>query len=354
MNNHYTNHLALNELYSCQAYLKRLFYSLCELSCLGQDREVQKSALFLKKEIESFWDSFILKDFLPKEQKDITLGEVQKFIHESFQAFESILKVNFWGPQKSCKLTADFLNLFYEKAHLWHKLIDEKTLLKIQFPCLFAGEEKKLRSKKSHIPHFFINTQKLFKLSTQRPQQNKILFQSVQEYRNKNYQKLLQEGQLALADKQYAQALKSFKKSLRFKSCAEALGLISWCYGLLKNYSLAKKFSLEAIEKDPNYGPPYNDFGHYLLQEKKPKESLQWFEMAKAALNYPGRDHSYVNAGRAYLMLKDIPKALEEFTKALALNPCNPELKKTTKKLKNLWENSKDSLKNSFQSDLPL
>lgn len=96
----------------------------------------------------------------------------------------------------------------------------------------------------------------------------------------------------------------------------------------------AKSYCLKAIQKDPDYGPPYNDMGTYLLDENHVKESLKWFALAKKCSNYQNREYPYINSGRAYMALQQFDKALEEFSQALAYAPLHEELHETVKKLK--------------------
>lgn len=92
------------------------------------------------------------------------------------------------------------------------------------------------------------------------------------------------------------------------------------------------------MQLDSQYGPAYNDFGNYILSEGQIQESLRWFELAKRAHNYQNREYPYINAGRAYVLLKDFDQALTEFSSALTIAPHHHELHETVSKLKNSLE----------------
>ena len=116
---------------------------------------------------------------------------------------------------------------------------------------------------------------------------------------------------------------------------------MAWSYSLLDDRTQAKAYCLKAVEVDSQYGSAYNDFGNYILSEGQVKESLRWFELAKRAQNYQNREYPYINAGRAYVLLKDFEQALTEFSLALTIAPNHHELHETVSKLKNSLEQSR-------------
>jgi tetratricopeptide (TPR) repeat protein len=56
--------------------------------------------------------------------------------------------------------------------------------------------------------------------------------------------------------------------------------------------------------------------------------------MAKKSLSYQNRDFAFINAGRAYFAMNEYELAIDEFQKALALNPDNEELQTMVLKIK--------------------
>jgi Tfp pilus assembly protein PilF len=79
-----------------------------------------------------------------------------------------------------------------------------------------------------------------------------------------------------------------------------------------------------AIEIDPEFGNPYNDIGVYLMQLELLDEAIPWFEKAKVAPRYTPRHFPYLNLGHIYMAKGDQNKALEEYVRALDLDPENP------------------------------
>jgi hypothetical protein len=156
----------------------------------------------------------------------------------------------------------------------------------------------------------------------------------VDHQRARRYEQMIQEGHEAVFCKEHNRALECFMRALNYRETAEVLTLVGWSYSLLGQLDKAKSYCLRAIQKDPDYGPPYNDMGSYLLAEGQTEESLKWFELAKRAINYQNREYPYINAGRAYMTKKKLDRALEEFSQALTLAPFHEELHKTVEKLK--------------------
>lgn len=173
------------------------------------------------------------------------------------------------------------------------------------------------------------------------------------EYRReKKYQDLLTQGHSAMLGKQFQEGLDRFSHAIKLKETAEALTLMAWACGLVGEVEKAKSLCLKAIQKDPDYGPAYNDLGAILLKEGQINESLKWFELAKRSPNYHNREYPYINSGRAYLGQKKYPQALEEFSRALALAPYHKELHQTVDKLRQAIE--KSDMKHSQQDGAPL
>ncbi len=344
MGNH-TNHLALSELHSCQAYLSRLFKALIELSSLEKSHEARKLGTLLVYKLKPFLATHALKDLDPDNEAIVeaqTLTQARDFVHLTTKALESLLKLNIWPPKKSCQIAAELINILYLQAHSLHKIVAQKTFLKVHLPRVAIGETKKLGPENSEpqpIPLFFIDSQKLLEFSNP-SHDGGGLVESIEWQREKHYEQLIGEGHQAIANKKHTQALKVFERARNFNDCAEVLTLIAWVYGLMENREEAKSFCLKAIQLDPHYGPPYNDLGSYLLQENQLEESLKWFDLAKRSLNYQNREYPYINAGRAYMIKRNFSQALEEFSKALTLAPYNEELHHTTQKLKRIIERS--------------
>lgn len=158
--------------------------------------------------------------------------------------------------------------------------------------------------------------------------------ESLEWQREKKYEELLHLGHEAIYQKDNAKALELFNKARNYRETAEILTLIGWTHSLLAQNEKAKSYCLKAIKIDPDYGPPYNDLGSYLLSEGQIDESLKWFDLAKKAPHYQNREYPYINSGRAFMAKRDLTQALEEFSKALTLAPYHEDLHKTVEKLK--------------------
>jgi Tfp pilus assembly protein PilF len=156
----------------------------------------------------------------------------------------------------------------------------------------------------------------------------------LQMRREEKYDYYLHKGHYSIAQKNYEEAKAHFYRARNYKETAEVLTLLAWSYSLLDDRAQAKAYCLKAVELDSQYGPAYNDFGNYILAEGKVEESLRWFELAKRAHNYQNREYPYINAGRAYVLLKDFERALTEFSLALTIAPHHHELHDTVAKLK--------------------
>jgi Tfp pilus assembly protein PilF len=141
-----------------------------------------------------------------------------------------------------------------------------------------------------------------------------------------------------MSEKLHEQSLEAFYRAKNYKNTAEVNTLIAWCYSFKSDFSKAKNYCLKAIAIDPEYGPPYNDFGNYLLSEGEVDESFKWFELAKRAPNYQNREYPYINTGRAYMLKEKYSEALREFSYALILAPYHFELHETVKKLRSNLE----------------
>ena len=120
---------------------------------------------------------------------------------------------------------------------------------------------------------------------------------------------------------------------MSYRECAEIVTLVGWVQSLLGENEKAKNMCMKAISLDPDYGPPYNDLGTVLLNEGQLEESLKWFELAKKAPKYQNKEYPYINAGRAYMMVKNYDKAMIEFEKALSICPENEDLRETVAKI---------------------
>jgi tetratricopeptide (TPR) repeat protein len=119
-------------------------------------------------------------------------------------------------------------------------------------------------------------------------------------------------------------AVSCFNESLEFCPTAEGYTYRGWAISFLGMFEQAILDCKKAIAVDPEFGNPYNDIGVYLMQLGLLDEAIPWLENAKLAKRYEPKHFPYLNLGQIYLAKGDQSKALEEFVKALDLDPENP------------------------------
>lgn len=391
-----TQGLLLSELHSAHAYLERLLHGLIELSSLHgltQARLIAAEADFrLSEMIET---KLFKKEFTRDTPHELGSRLLRKNINQATVLTRSLIELQ--GPIPAVmEFSVEMINFFYDLAHDLHVLLTEQTDLEIQYPRLNLLEmdeskqspkildlNKHLEAQKQAEPtgpekEEIVRPQKKYGkaglyaikggLETfqvepthneeadpgQTPNEEqgiahfRLPLEAVKEFsrhslssvdslewqREKKYEEFLHLGHEAIYHKDHAKALELFNKSRNYRETAEILTLIGWTHSLLAQNEKAKSYCLKAIKIDPDYGPPYNDLGSYLLSEGQIDESLKWFELAKKAPHYQNREYPYINSGRAFMAKKDLTQALEEFSKALTLAPYHEDLHKTVEKLK--------------------
>lgn len=380
--------LLLSELHSAQAYVERLFHSLIEMSSLQGLSECQMLAAQSEFKLAELLETQVFKPELAQQgayQAD--LRSLRRMLQHGSQLMRSTLELQ--GPNPAViKACVNWINATFETAYELHLIVSEHTQLEIQWPRLNLiemnphGKESKILTLKTQqeqareteqkqtpeqepkrfgraglyaleggisnptptsettesdeeesldiIPHFYLNLEVVKSAYAQGPSQ----IGHLEWQREKKYEDGLSDGHHAIIQKDYQAALESFTKARNYRETAEILTLIGWTHSLMAQTEKAKSYCLKAIKQDPDYGPPYNDLGSYLLSEGQVEEALKWFELAKKAPNYQNREYPYINAGRAYMTKRKLGQALDEFSKALTLAPYHEELHQTVEKLK--------------------
>jgi len=385
--------LLTSELHCVWSYFERLTHAITDLSKIEQLPESKELTQKMNFDIVELLEVHVFsKEFINENVKSVSLRELKYKCKDTTELLERMIRLDL-NSDKTLDTTVNFINLLYEYAYEWHNLLSDFSELSIQLPrvnlieaivstpkhlmqldeeinaSLKEETEELLETEpRVHSSGFSIidggaqvdvefmddedldedddegedtledKVIPLFKLS----KENIIRFQgaglgsigSLEWQRDKKYDKLLHDGHEAVFEKDFDIALEKFTKALNYKETAEVLTLIGWVHSLEGRLDKAKSYCLKAIQSDADYGPPYNDLGTYLLTEGQLEESLKWFEMAKKAINYQNREYPYINSGRAYMSSKNLPKALEEFSKALTLAPYHEELHATVERLK--------------------
>ncbi len=116
-------------------------------------------------------------------------------------------------------------------------------------------------------------------------------------------------------------AIRLYKASLAYYPTAEAHTFLGWTYSFQDRIDDAIAECKKAIEVDPTFGNPYNDIGSYLIRQGHTEEAIPWLERAIQAERYDARHYPHCNLGRVYWSKGQLLKAIEEFEKALAIEP---------------------------------
>jgi Tfp pilus assembly protein PilF len=336
MDNNIRN-LLRSELYSASSYVERIFHALSDIAGLSSIHEVRELSSKMSFDLEAFLstsllDGWSIEDGIYTQE----LKQLRLFLKSTTQLTEALLQLPL-NTEKSSKHIVEYINLLYQHAQEFHLLCLDMTSIEIQLPRVNLIDIIDDIKEQRPIPRFSLPLRQVTELS-----HNKLgSISSLEWQRQKNHDQFMQKGHEAIYNKEHVKALENFSKSLNYKETAEILTLIGWAHSLLGKNDKAKSYCLKAIQKDPDYGPPYNDVGTYLMAEGQVDESLKWFELAKSAPNYQNREYPYINAGRAHMSKRNITKALEEFSQALTLAPFHEELHQTVEKLKrSLHKNS--------------
>lgn len=116
-------------------------------------------------------------------------------------------------------------------------------------------------------------------------------------------------------------AIRTYRESIACYPTAEAHTFLGWTFSFQGHYDKAIEECYKAIAIDPDYGNPYNDIGAYLINLGKLDDAVPWLEKATRASRYEAPHYPHCNLGRVYLAKGMLKKALEEFEKALAIEP---------------------------------
>lgn len=336
-----TNSLLLAEFYTATGYMDRLLFAFTELEKLhftprGKN-QIQKA---INDASKFFINEFPQFEF---ETTELEWSQFKTLIKSFHNAIENFIKL----PLKSGKkesVVVGYINLLYRNCYEIHNFLMDTTGVEIQFPRVGLIQEENIPSISSselpRAPLFFLDENKFHDYSEQNASDSPLVFLEMK--REEKYDHFVHRGHFFIAQKKYEDAKTCFYKARNYRDTAEVLTLIAWTYSLLDDKAQAKSYCLKAIQHDPQYGPAYNDFGNYILSEGQAEESLRWFELAKRAHNYQNREYPYINAGRAYVLMRNYDQALIEFSLALTIAPHHQELHETVTKLKTNLEKSQD------------
>jgi Tfp pilus assembly protein PilF len=329
-----TTQLALSELHSCHLYLDRIYQGLNEFTDIGHLPLVKKINVQLIDDLREFFSGQILQISSAVKEDDFSPGAVRDFLHHSLRFMETAIQLRMWSDEEMTSLISNFMNRIYLSAQELHQVLEDYTHLEIQLPRPIILDSHLEEGEK--VPLFYLDPEKLTTIG----EHKESSITSIDGRREKQYRQLISKGHKYMVSKKYEKATEAFQSAQNYDDSAEVMTLIAWSFSLRGKMEKAKNFCLQAIQKDPNYGPPYNDLGNYLLQEGHGEEALKWFELAKKCSHYQNREYPYINAGRVYLSKREFKKAFEEFSKALSIAPNHQELHQTINRLKKTIEKS--------------
>ncbi|MGB0452964.1 MAG: tetratricopeptide repeat protein [Bacteriovoracaceae bacterium] len=336
--------LLLSELHCASGYLERLLYAIDQFSEIGHRADFQQLEAKFKHQLQAFVEQEILADKFRSLLCRPDANQSLSFYNErTTQLMESLISFNFHSSSIT-KTAVDYINWLYRASYELHILAHSISEIDIQLPRTnlieMDSETNSQVENDEIIPSFYLKLEDVQKVA----EAENITVETLLWQREKRYKTFLRQGHQAIFKKNNEEGLQNFKKALNYLETPEVLTLIAWSYSLIGDFNKAKKYCLKSIKLDPSYGPSLNDLGSYLLNEGKVEESLKWFDLAKNASNYQNREYPYINSGRAYVMLNNYAKALEEFSFALSLAPYHEELHGTVEKLKHSLKNPNEKL----------
>ncbi|MDO9184068.1 MAG: hypothetical protein Q7U04_16765 [Bacteriovorax sp.] len=331
------NSLLLAEFYTATGYLDRLLFAFTELEKIHLTPRGKMQVQKLCQESAKFFNKNFAELNFKNDDYIFETSQFKNHIKFFHNFIESLIKLPL-SSDKADKNVIEYINLLYRNSFEIHNFLIESTSLEVQLPRTGLTETENIPRINSDenfaAPLFYLDEKNIRELShVESVIKSPIAFLDIK--REEKYDYYLHRGHYFIAQKNYQEARAQFYKARNYKDSAEVLTLIAWTYSLLDNISEAKAYCMKAIQKDKQYGPAYNDFGNYILNEGQVEESLRWFELAKRAHNYQNREYPYINAGRAYVLLKQYEAGLKEFSLALTLAPHHEELHETVAKLRN-------------------
>ncbi len=141
------------------------------------------------------------------------------------------------------------------------------------------------------------------------------------------------EAYKAQTTKNYAEAIKLYKKSIEIFPTAEAYTFLGWTYSFQGEYDLAIAECIAAISVDADFGNPYNDIGSYLIAKGNLYDCVKWFEKAIAAPRYEARAYPHFNLATVYEKRGKFLEAARHYGFALDEQPNYVQAYKALRKL---------------------
>ena len=174
-------------------------------------------------------------------------------------------------------------------------------------------------------------------LEQQRKEQERLVAIEAEKQRKAQIQTLIATGNQQIADKKYAEAEQSFNQVLAIDpnnaTATEKLGVIAGFYEEIQrqkqeNYNRAMSEGSYAMDSR-NFAEAINQFNIALTYKPGDEAATQQLTLAQQNENMrlaalENEYNGYITKGDAQLQTKNYDKAIEFYTKAMQVNPCNP------------------------------
>jgi len=129
-------------------------------------------------------------------------------------------------------------------------------------------------------------------------------------------------GTVYLDNQEWDTAIKYFKEAtenLLYATPHFPLSNLGWAYYNKKEYALAEKFYLKALEIDPKFINALAGLGKTYIAMGRSSEAVATLE--KAVKDYPRLGQLYFDLARAYTLSGEYKKALDAYEKAVKFAP---------------------------------
>ena len=134
----------------------------------------------------------------------------------------------------------------------------------------------------------------------------------------------------------YSESTQNFELALQDETLAtstkaEVYYFIGRNYYQLKEYEKALSYSQKAIQFNPNYSPPYDAIGMFMIKQKNYQEAIPFFEKELSLIpnsqNNPLSSYPYYYLAKAYFNTNNYPKARQmiEMAEKLAQGLTKPK-----------------------------
>lgn len=147
-------------------------------------------------------------------------------------------------------------------------------------------------------------------------------------------------GTVYLDKKQWDTAISYFKEvagNLLYATPHLPLSNLGWAYYNKKEYTLAEKFYLDALEIEPKFIKALRGLGLTYIAIGRDSEAVATFE--RAVKNNPQIAQLYCDLAEAYTLSRDYEKALNAYNKVIELAPdsaLDRKARKEAQRIKNL------------------